>query len=155
VRTIRTALALLALPALGCALAGCGGGDETTTPSAGPPPSGRYVGETSQGLPISFTVTGATVRELSFGWRATCDDGQVYANTIALPGGGIHYRVFSSGGRLETGGIAHVAGRFDGAQASGELSRSRGSAFGTNCRASGIGWSADLVPGGMPEGVAS
>ncbi len=147
-------LTLLALLLMGCGLAGCEGANDTSR-SVATPPEGRYVGETSQGLPISFTVTGTTVRELSFGWRARCEDGQVHANTIALPGGGIHYRVFSSGGRLETGGLAHVDGKFDGAQASGRLSRSKGSAFGTNCRATGIDWAADFVPGtGTQDGVA-
>ena len=100
------------------------------------PAEGRYVDETSQGLPISFIVAGATVRDLSFGWRARCDDGQVHANTIALPGGAIHYRVFSSGGPLETGGIAHVDGKFDGAQASGNLSAEQPASIGapTWCR---------------------
>jgi hypothetical protein len=138
---------LLTLLAVGCALAGCDNAGEPTSPASSMPPDGRYAGETSQGLPVSFVVAGTQVREISFGWRARCDDGQVHANTIALPGGGIHYRVFSSGGQLETGGIAHIAGKFDGEQASGELSRSRGSAFGTDCRATGIDWNADLVSG--------
>jgi hypothetical protein len=146
-------LTVLALLVAGCGLAGCES-EERTRQSVGMPAEGRYVGETSQGLPISFIVAGAAVRDLSFGWRARCDDGQVHANTIALPGGAIHYRVFSSGGPLETGGIAHVDGKFDGAQASGNLSRSEGSAFGTNCRATGINWSADLVPGTAPDDVS-
>jgi hypothetical protein len=127
-------------------LGGCGSG-ESTSAAGGAPAEGRYAGETSQGLPISFIVAGETVRDISFGWRARCADGQIHSNTIALPGGAIHYRVFSSGGGLETGGIAHVDGKFDDGRASGELSRSRGSAFGTNCRATGIRWSADLVEG--------
>ena len=144
---------LLALLAVGCVLAACDGGNATTA-EGGAPPDGRYVGETSQGLPISFVVTGAQVRDVTFGWRARCEDGQVHANTIALPGGGINYRVFSSGGRLETGGIAHIAGKFDGEQASGELSRSQGSAFGTNCRATGVEWTADRVAGAEPDEIA-
>jgi hypothetical protein len=140
----RSTTAAFALLAVGLAIGGCGS-DASETASATAPAEGRYLGETSQGLPISFVVTGTTVREVRFGWRAKCEDGRVHANTIALPGGGIHYGVFSTGGGLETGGIAQVAGRFDGEQASGELSRSRGSAFGTDCRATGVGWSADLI----------
>jgi hypothetical protein len=150
--TVRpTAVLLLALTLV---VAGCGGADDPQ-PSGGGPVQGHYAGETEQGLPISFVVSGTSVRELRFGWRARCEDGQVHTNTIALPGGGIHVRVFTSGGRLETGGIAHVAGEFDGERASGELSRSRGSAFGTNCRATGIGWSADLVSETAPNGVSA
>ena len=125
------------------ALAGCGGGDSTTV-STGPPVPGSYVGETSQGLPITFEVAPGTVGVLRFGWRATCDDGQVHQNTIVLPGSRLHYGVFSMGGTLETGGIAHVSGRIQGSEASGSLSRSRGSAFGTNCRATGIAWHAQV-----------
>jgi hypothetical protein len=147
-------LALIAGVVVGCGTAGCEGAKPAAN-SVGPPAEGRYVGETGQGLPISFVVVGTTVRDLSFGWRAACEDGQVHANMIALPGGGIQYSAFSSGGRLETGGIAHVDGIFDGAQASGELSRSKGSAFGTNCRAIGIEWSADLVAGAAPGDVRS
>ena len=47
---------------------------------------------------------------------------------------------------LETGGIGHVSGSFDGSEASGDLSRSRGTAFGVNCSLSGIEWSADPGP---------
>ncbi len=139
---------VLAALALG-GLAGCD--NESTSAPEGPPPEGRYVGQTSQGLPISFIVAGGEIHEINFGWRARCDDGRIHANTIALPGGGIDYGAFSSGGGLETGGIAHVDGTFDGARASGELSRSRGSAFGTNCRATGIDWSATLAPEAQPE----
>jgi hypothetical protein len=158
-RSARLAAASLALALAVAGSAGCGGGDPTP-PSAGAPPEGRYIGQTSQGLPIGFTVTGTTVRDISFGWRAICDDGQVHANTIALPGGPLSYRGFASGGELETGGVAHVEGEFDGTEASGELSRSRGSAFGTNCRATGIewsaDWSADAVPVSAPaQGVRS
>ena len=156
-RLARIVVALLALSGVG--LFGCGSADRAA-PSAGAPPQGHYVGETSQGLPINFTVTGTTVRDIRFGWRARCDDGQIHANTIALPGGAITYRAFASGGQLETGGIAHVDGEFDGTQASGELSRSRGSAFGANCRATGVtwsaGWSADAVQEAAPaDGIRS
>jgi len=146
---------MLSLVLAAGAIAGCGN-DEVTAPTGGATPNGRYVGETSQGMPISFSVNDGTVRDVSFGWRARCDDGQVHANSIALPGGPINYRVFSTGGPLETGGIAHVDGRFDGARASGTLSRRRGSAFRTNCRATGIDWSAvwsgDAPPAAPSDG---
>ena len=139
-RTVRAQCAVLIVAS---SLGACGG-EESTTAAIGAPAEGRYIGETSQGLPISFIVTGGTVRDIRFGWRARCADGEIHSNTIALPGGAIHDGAFSSGGGLETGGIAHVAGRFDEARVSGDLSRHRGSAFGTNCRAAGISWSADL-----------
>lgn len=124
--------------------AGCGGGSTDTTVATGPPVSGSYLGVTSQGLPISFVVHPGSVSSVRFGWRARCADGQVHTNTIALDGTRIHYGVFSLGGLLETGGIAHVDGRIAGSTASGTLSRSRGTAFGTNCRTSGISWHAKL-----------
>jgi hypothetical protein len=136
--------------AVACVLAGCGSSPPASV-TAGPPSDGRYVGETSQGLPISFTVAGTTIRDVSFGWRARCDDGQVHSNMIALPGGRLNDRAFSTGGPLETGGLAHVTGTIEGAQASGVLSRSRGSAFGTDCRAAGIAWSAGRVAEGGPD----
>ena len=160
-RPAQRTVALLAALILASSLGACGGGADAPV-AGGPPREGRYAGRTAQGLPISFIVSGTTVRDLSFGWRATCEDGQVHTNTIALPGGGIHYSVFSSGGRLETGGIAHVQGKFDGEEFAGELSRSRGSAFGTNCRATGIKWSAEFlsdaapaVPDPAADGVSS
>ena len=47
---------------------------------------------------------------------------------------------------VSPGGIGHVSGSFDGSDASGSLSRSRGTAFGVNCSLSGIEWSADPGP---------
>jgi len=148
-----TALAVAMTLAGAAVLAGCGG-DDSTTASSGPPVPGSYVGETSQGLPITFQVAPGAVGTLRFGWRATCDDGQVHQNTIVLPGSSLHYGVFSMGGTLETGGIAHVSGKIVGSEASGSLSRSRGSAFGTNCRATGIAWHARMEPGSGSEGAA-
>jgi hypothetical protein len=136
------------------AFAGCGG-DGSTTASSGPPVPGSYVGETSQGLPITFEVAPGAVGTLRFGWRATCDDGQVHQNTIVLPGSRLHYGVFAMGGTLETGGIAHVSGKIEGSEASGSLSRSHGSAFGTNCRATGIAWHAQMEAGSGSEGAAA
>lgn len=146
---VKAAVALLALLVAGWSSAGCGD-EEAPAAAGGAAAEGRYVGETGQGLPISFVVTGTAVHDVRFGWTARCDDGQVHTNSIALPGGEIRSGEFSSGGALETGGIADVEGSFDGPQASGELSRSQGSAFGTDCRATGITWSARLVPGAAP-----
>jgi hypothetical protein len=135
-------------------LAGCGGGSgEEATATSGPPEPGSYVGVTSQGLPIAFVVHPGAVSSVRFGWRARCADGQVHTNTIALDGARIHYGVFSLGGLLETGGIAHVDGRIGGSTASGTLSRSRGTAFGTNCRASGISWHAKLDTASQGDAV--
>jgi hypothetical protein len=147
----RQAITLL-LVAGALTLSGCGinvsinggGGDSRET--------GSYAGTTSQGLPIAFTVTPhGGVESVRFGWRARCEDGKVHVNSILLPGAQIQNGSFEAGGRLETGGIAHVTGHFEGSKAGGVLSRSRGTAFGVNCRASGITWSADPgEPAPMP-----
>jgi hypothetical protein len=108
---------------------------------------------TSQGLPISFVVTPGAVSSVRFAWRARCADGEVHTNTIALGGARIHYGVFSTGGPLETGGIAHVDGKLEGSKASGVLSRRKGTAFGTNCRATGITWHAEAQPGSQGDSV--
>lgn len=139
---------------VGLGIAGCGGdgGDSGPADPTATPASGTWEGETSQGLPIRFEVdSGGYVTGVEFGWRARCADGEVHTNTIALGGTRIHYGVFSLGGTLETGGVAHVAGKFDGREAEGTLSRSRGSAFGTNCRATGIDWNAEVTPGTGPD----
>ena len=111
------------------------------SPNSGPA-SGTYSGTTSQGLPITFAVSSGYVSMVRFGWRARCEDGQVHSNTILLPGGPTENGSFRTGGTPETGGIAHVSGQLDGETASGILSRSRGTAFGVNCRATGIRWRA-------------
>jgi hypothetical protein len=130
-------------------LGGDDGGDSGASAAASPTP-GPYAGTTSQGLPIAFSVSSAgRVENVQFAWRARCEDGQVYVNTIVLGGGPVEDGAFQTGGMLETGGIGHVSGTFDGSQASGELSRSRGTAFGVDCRVTGIDWSAE--PGPPPE----
>ena len=123
------------------------GGATPAPPAPAPVPapdsgSAAYSGTTSQGLPISFSLANDYVLTVRFGWRARCEDGQVHENTIILPGGPIRDGAFRTGGTLETGGIAHVTGHLKGGNASGVLSRSRGSAFGVNCTASGIRWHA-------------
>jgi hypothetical protein len=143
---------MIAIAAL--AVAGCGGGGEDAETTSGKPVAGNYAGLTSQGLPISFVVTPGAVGSVRFAWRARCADGEVHTNTIALGGARIHYGVFSTGGLLETGGIAHVDGKLEGSKASGVLSRRKGTAFGTNCRATGITWHAEAQPGTGSEGDA-
>ncbi|HEX7058722.1 MAG TPA: hypothetical protein VF176_02620 [Solirubrobacterales bacterium] len=139
----------IAIVALG--LVGCGGSDDqtstvtsTVTVSSDTGASGvrTYVGTTDQGLPITFTATPRAILDLSFDWRARCEDGQVHENTINLGGTQIYDGAFAMGGVLETGGIAHVDGELHGSEASGNLSRRRGSAFGTNCVTTGVTWSA-------------
>ena len=120
---MRNSVILLLLSAASLSLAGCGieiniddgGGGESSRDA------GTYAGRTSQGLPIAFSVTPAGgVAGVRFGWRARCEDGQVHVNTIALPGGAIQDGSFRTGGMLETGGIAHVSGHFDGGRQTGE-----------------------------------
>ena len=146
---------------------GCGAGEKTTTVAStttvttttttrgGTPAPGTgssphaYAGTTEQGLPIAFVVSKGAVNEVRFGWRARCQDGQVHTNSIALAGGPIRDGAFRVSGVLETGGVAHVVGTVSGTTASGHLSRSKGSSFGTNCRATGIAWHATMGNGGV------
>ena len=101
-----------------------------------------YSGTTSQGLPISFGATPTAVSGVRFGWRARCEDGQVHTNTILLGATPVEHGSFVVDGTLTTGGVAHVEGTLKGDRAFGHLSRSKGTAFGTNCLATGIAWHA-------------
>lgn len=122
-------------------LLGCGGGGATDGTSAVPAsPAGAYSGVTSEGLPIDLSVANGTITQIRFGWRARCADGEVHENVIDIPGRQLRNGVFSVRAKLETGGIARVDGTVDGQGAHGTLSRTRGSAFGTNCTATGITW---------------
>jgi len=110
------------------------------------PPSfrpGRYVGVTSQGLPISVSVSGADVRSVAFRWRGTCDDGKTHTNKVILRG---RTRVrrgrFSIGARLDSGGSARVSGRLHDDHASGTLSRVGASVSGTKCAIRNVRWHA-------------
>jgi len=147
----RTATIFAAMVIAGLGGAGCGvaiGGDETRTVTStvtAPPESSNattYSGTTEQGLPISFAATENAVLDLSFGWRAPCADGQVRSNSIGLGGTSIHNGTFSFGGVLETGGVAQVEGQIDGDRASGTFTRSRGTAFGINCKVADVAWQA-------------
>jgi len=145
---MRTSAALVLVSGV---IAGCG--IEVNIDGSGgnsDPETGSYSGTTSQGLPIAFELTEAgAVEGVRFGWRARCEDGRVHVNSILLDGAPVEDESFAVDGSLDTGGVAHVTGEFDGSEASGELSRSRGTAFGVNCRATGITWSAE--PGPAPE----
>lgn len=147
----RMATIFAAMAVAGLGGAGCGvevGGDETTTvTSTVTAPSGSSVattfsGTTEQGLPISFAATENAVLDLTFDWRAPCADGQVRSNSIGLGGTSIHNGTFSFGGVLETGGVAQVEGQIDGDRASGTFSRSRGTAFGIDCKVADVAWQA-------------
>jgi hypothetical protein len=149
------------LPSLIFVVAGCGGSTKTVTQTVGSSPapstqptaiahtprntsaaSGDYVGTTSQGLPISFTVTPTSVESIQFSWRAICADGKSHLNTIVLGSTSIKSGAFSASGTLDTGASSSVSGKVTGDTASGRLSRSGPSAFGTNCSDTGVTWHA-------------
>jgi hypothetical protein len=131
--------------------------DPTLCPAPRPVPPrslpfrpGTYVGRTSQGLPIAFTVERTSVEDVYFRWRAKCADGRVHTNGIFLGGTHIHRGRFSVRGVLGTGGRARVSGRLRGGRARGRLSRWANSAFNTVCVARGIRWHAHVVQGQPP-----
>ena len=101
-----------------------------------------FVGTTSQDLPISFSATADEVQDVTFVWSASCADGQTHSNTIELGGAAIDSGSFTASGVLDTGGLASVAGRISGGSASGRLSRSGATAFGTDCTDAGVTWTA-------------
>lgn len=138
--------------------AGCGGSSQTETKTltaSGAPASQptvttgtpgtvarAYLGSTSQGLPISFVVTPTSVDSIRFAWRATCADHQTHENTILFRSAPITAGAFSASGTLNTGASSSVSGQVHGSSASGRLSRSGPSAFGTTCLAAGVTWTA-------------
>ncbi len=122
------------------ALAGCGASAGTS--ASGPVGSGSYVGTTSQGLPISFIVTPTSVQSIQFGWQAICADGRSHSNTIILGSTPLASGAFAVSGTLDTGASSSVSGKVAGETASGTLSRSGPSAFGTNCTDTGVAWTA-------------
>lgn len=131
---IAKARALTALAVVALGIAACGGSSSSATKA--------FTGSTSQGLPISFTVTGALVQSLEFEWRAKCADGQVHTNAIILGNAALQSGTFALGATLDTGAYAHANGTVNGASAAGQLSRSGPSAFGTNCLDTGVTWTA-------------
>ena len=133
------------------ALTGCGGSTTVTRTVRSSPPApsavvtslpSDFVGTTSQGLPISFTVTPTSVESIQFAWRAVCSDNQTHSNTIILGSAPITSGNFSAFGKLDTGASSAVSGHVRGRSATGQLSRSGPSAFGTNCAAAHVRWSA-------------
>ncbi len=103
---------------------------------------GNYVGTTSQGLPITFTASSSSVDNITFTWQALCADRQRHTNSISIGGASINGGAFSASGILNTGGQATVTGQVSGTSASGQLSRSGPTAFGTNCTDNGVTWTA-------------
>ena len=111
-----------------------------------PQSSTTFSGTTSQGLPISFSVTATSVNSLSFGWTALCADGQHHTNSIFGGDALLNQGSFSMGGTLNTGGTFQVDGVVNGTTAAGTLSRSGPSAFGTfDCTAAGVTWQAQAT----------
>jgi hypothetical protein len=107
---------------------------------------GTYKGKTSQGLPITLTVSQTAVTSVEFDWRARCADGQRHRNTIYVSGGRIRRGSFFTKGILNTGGKFRVGGKLRGQVAWGRLSRWGPSAFGTfDCTAGGVTWQAQAT----------
>ena len=110
------------------------------------PDFAAFSGTTSQGLPISFAVSRTRVISLSFDWTAYCADGQHHSNSIFAGDGPLNQGAFSLGGILNTGGTFQVDGVVNGTTATGTLSRSGASAFGTfDCSATGVTWQAQAA----------
>ena len=147
------ALAALLLSIL--TVAGCGGSQTTVTRTVDSSPAAPsaqvtslprdFAGTTSQGLPISFTVTPTSVASIEFAWRAVCSDNQTHSNTIILGSASITSGDFSASGKLNTGASSAVSGHVSGRTATGQLSRSGPSAFGTDCAAAHVKWSAQAL----------
>ena len=137
------------------AVAGCGGSNTTVTRTVDSSPATSsaeatslpraFVGTTSQGLPISFTVTSASVDSIQFAWRAVCSDNQTHSNTIVLGSAPLTSGNFSASGKLNTGAFSAMSGHVSGRTAAGELSRSGPSAFGTDCVAAHVRWRAQAL----------
>jgi hypothetical protein len=122
------------------------------TPIASAPfRTGTYVGRTSQGLPISFTVGASSAHGVYFRWRARCADGRVQQKGMVLGSSLIRDRRFSVGGVLRTGGRGRVSGSLRGGRASGTLSRWGETAFGPVCRVKDVRWRAHVVQARAPR----
>jgi hypothetical protein len=119
---------------------------------AGRTSQGSFAGTTSQGLPISFTVTSGLVDSIMFRWRAVCADGQRHTNMILLGSAPLSGGSFATSGTLDTGAWSSISGKIRGDSASGVLSRSGPSAFGTDCTANGVTWQAHRTGSGASAG---
>ena len=158
-----SATAFMAIAVVVLGVAGCGGSDDsatttvtsTVTAPSSPDSATSYAGTTDQGLPVTIIATSNAVLEFTFGWRAPCADGQERTNSIRIGGAPIRDGSFSFDSVLETGGVAEVEGKIDKDGASGTLSRSKGTAFGINCTATGIDWHASAGSRGADQGAAS
>lgn len=121
-------------------------------PPASPPfTTGTYIGRTSQGLPISFTVGESAAQNVYFRWRARCADGRVRTKGMVLRSARIRNGRFSVSGVLPTGGRGHVSGSVSAERASGTLSRWGDTAFGTACRVRDVRWLAHVVQDRAPR----
>jgi hypothetical protein len=117
-------------------------------PAPNPTPpfrTGTYVGRTSQGLPMSFTVGTSSAQGIYFRWRARCADGRVRTSGMVLGSTRIRDGRFSVGGLLRTGGRGRVSGSVRGGRASGTLSRWGKTSSGAQCRVSDVTWHAHVV----------
>jgi hypothetical protein len=127
----------------------------TPSPMPAPAPAplfrtGTYVGRTSQGLPISFTVVDASVHNVYFRWRARCADGKIHTKGMTLGEASISRRRFSVGSVLRTGGRAQVSGGLRQDTARGTVSRWGRTASGTVCRVRNVTWRAHAVQDRAP-----
>lgn len=104
--------------------------------------TGSYTGTTGQGLPIFMGVGRTGVDSVYFRWRAKCADGEVHTSAIVLIRARVRRGRFSFDRRLRTGGRVHLSGRLRGVRASGVLSRTGPSAFGTKCKVKKTRWRA-------------
>lgn len=134
-RSERFAMGLVAAGFLVAGMTGCGSSPSSPTPI--PPYQGNWAGTTSQGLPISFVVTGSAVTSISISYRAfpgaPCtgdpDTGDAEVTPVSLPisdsGAGVGPGVPGfQGGPLTTTefATAYISGSFSsGAAASGDM----------------------------------
>jgi hypothetical protein len=113
--------------------------------SSGASSAGSFAGTTSQGLPISFTVTSSSVDSIMFTWEAVCADAQSHTNSIVLGNTLLAGGTFATSGTLDTGASSSVSGKIQGDTAAGVFSRSGPSVFGTDCTDNGVSWRAHRV----------
>jgi hypothetical protein len=101
-----------------------------------------YNGTTAQGLHISFTRTGSAVSDIQFEWSGTCNDGHEHQSLITISGAHLSSGAFSDTDTLPSQGHATVSGTIAGSSATGTLSRTGPSIYGTDCDIAPISWSA-------------
>jgi hypothetical protein len=102
-----------------------------------------YQGATAQGMPMLFQANGNTVKDITFGWRATCADGQVRSNVITGGHGTVRSGTITSGETISnTGGSITLNGTIQGKVASGNVTRSGPTTFGVVCNMVDDTWTA-------------